>query len=389
MIELKSNDQCCGCSACMHICPKHSISLFEDSEGFLYPDIDIATCVDCGLCESVCPTTKHNVERIPQAVYAAKHINDSIRLYSSSGGIFTLLAEQIIDEDGVVFGVRFNDNWEVIHDYVDTKEGLTHFRGSKYVQSRIGNAFPLVKSFLESGRKVMFVGTPCQISGLKKYLRKDWETLLTVDFVCHGVPSPRVWGKYLKEEVARQCGVNITSLDTSKVSNIVKGINFRDKSNGWEAFCFALNFSDSIVAKGYRSAFTDNVYMQTYLSNLTLRPSCYNCKVKSGKSGADITIGDFWGIDKVQPEFNDNVGVSLVMINEPSVMSFIEKSDFIPQAYLDAIEHNPAIISSANLHPYRNLFMKLFNHIGVSKAYWFCTSPNILCRILRKIYRLI
>ena len=237
MIKIIQKEQCCGCSACLHICPKHSISFREDKEGFLYPQVDTATCIDCGLCEKVCPVLNQGEERMPLKVYAAKHADDEIRMKSSSGGIFTLLADQIIDKGGVVFGARFNENWEVVHDYTETKEGLAPFRGSKYVQSNIGNSYKQVEEFLKTGREVMFTGTPCQVAGLKKFLRIDYENLLTVDFVCHGVPSPMVWRKYLAEEIVRQ-GNN----------PVVTGVNFRDKSTGWKKFSFVLNFSISITA---------------------------------------------------------------------------------------------------------------------------------------------
>ena len=168
MIKIIDKEQCCGCSACLHICPKHSITFKEDKEGFLYPHVNTETCIDCGLCERVCPVLNQNEERIPEKVYAAKHEDDEIRMKSSSGGIFTLLADQILDEGGVVFGARFNDKWEVIHDYTETKEGLAPFRGSKYVQSYIGDSYKIAETFLKSGRKVMFTGTPCQIAGYKK-----------------------------------------------------------------------------------------------------------------------------------------------------------------------------------------------------------------------------
>ena len=208
MIEIKDKKDCCGCSACVQRCPKQCITLKEDNEGFLYPIVDKKTCIDCGLCEKVCPILHQGEPQKPLKVYAAKNLNEEIRRQSSSGGIFTLLAEQVIQEGGVVFGARFDENWEVKHDYTETIEGLAVFRGSKYVQSRIEDNYKKAEEFLKQGRKVLFSGTPCQIAGLKRFLRKEYEELLTVDFVCHGVPSPGVWRKYLKETVARMCDKN-------------------------------------------------------------------------------------------------------------------------------------------------------------------------------------
>lgn len=172
MISILDKKKCCGCSACAQRCPKHCIKMIEDSEGFLYPKVDGDTCIDCGLCERVCPIQNPGEDRVPLAVYAAKSPNEVIRRQSSSGGIFTILAEQIIDEGGVVFGAAFNDKWEVEHSYVENKEQLVKFRGSKYVQSKIGESYKDAKSFLKEGRRVLFSGTPCQIAALKKYLQK-------------------------------------------------------------------------------------------------------------------------------------------------------------------------------------------------------------------------
>lgn len=212
MINIIEKKDCCGCSACVQRCPQQCISLEEDEEGFLYPIINEAACIDCGLCEKVCPVLHSGDAHKPLKVFAAKNNNEKIRVESSSGGVFTVLAELVIDEGGVVFGAKFGEHWDVIHDYTETKEGLAAFRGSKYVQSRIGDCFNKAKSFLVQGRKVLFSGTPCQISGLKRFLGKEYDSLLTVDFICHGVPSPKVWRMYLNETIARECEKNTVLL---------------------------------------------------------------------------------------------------------------------------------------------------------------------------------
>ena len=163
MVRIEDKKGCCGCSACVQRCPKQCISLYEDEEGFLYPKVDVATCIDCGLCEKVCPVLNQSEERVPLEVYAAKNPNEEIRRESSSGGIFTLLAEQTIDAGGVVFGVRWNEHFEAVHAYTETKDGLAAFRGSKYVQSRVGDTFKQAELFLKQGRQVLYSGVPCQI----------------------------------------------------------------------------------------------------------------------------------------------------------------------------------------------------------------------------------
>lgn len=324
MIKIDSKEKCCGCWACVQRCPKHCITMVEDDEGFLYPKVDSSLCIDCSLCEKVCPVINQGEPRIPDVVYAAKNLNEEIRMASSSGGIFTLLAEEVIAKGGVVFGARFNEEWDVVHDYTETIEGLSAFRGSKYVQSRVGKCYSQVEEFLKKGRKVLFSGTPCQIAGLKRFLRKEYDNLLTVDFICHGVPSPGIWREYLKEETTRQCGGKNTVLSHPVLNGRdarIESISFRNKSLGWKKFSFALTFS---VSDGHgeknsvllSEPLNKNIFLRGFLADLYLRPSCYACPSKSFKSGSDITIGDFWGVQHVMPEIDDDKGVSVVMVND-------------------------------------------------------------------------
>lgn len=199
MIKITDKSRCCGCESCRSVCPKKCISMKADKEGFLYPEVDLSQCVDCKLCEKVCPVLHPALLDRKPKVFAGINNDIKIRLQSSSGGIFTLLAEQILHKGGIVFGACFDEHWNVVHSYTDTIEGLEHFRGSKYVQSYVGDSFVQVKKFLDEGREVLFSGTPCQIAGLKNFLRKPYHNLLTVDVVCHGVPSPKVWQSYLYE----------------------------------------------------------------------------------------------------------------------------------------------------------------------------------------------
>ena len=314
MIEIKKKYQCCGCSACVQKCPKQCISLEEDCEGFLYPIVDKINCIDCGLCEKVCPVLSQEEAREPLKVYATKNNNDYIRRQSSSGGIFTLLAEQIINVGGVVFGARFDENWEVKHDFTETIEGLFAFRGSKYVQSRMEDNYVKAEAFLKQGRKVLFSGTPCQIVGLKRFLRKEYDNLLTVDFICHGVPSPGIWRQYLKETIERM------SSKGSRDKICIENISFRDKSAGWKKFSFALRLSATSRSGDKKiislcEQFPQNVYMKGFLANTYLRPSCYYCPSKSGKSGSDVTLADFWGIQNIYPELDDDKGMNLLILN--------------------------------------------------------------------------
>lgn len=372
MIRILDNSQCCGCEACRNICPRQCILMKEDNEGFLYPEVNFSDCIDCGLCERVCPVLNPSKERIPVVVYAAKHYDDNIRLASSSGGVFTFIAEKVIDEGGVVFGARFNDQWGVIHDYVETKEKLSCFRGSKYVQSRIGDTYKQVLLFLQSGRKVLFTGTSCQIAGLKLFLRKEYDNLLTVDIICHGVPSPKVWKRYLNE---------ITLIDGLQVTDI----SFRNKHKGWRDFSLKVDMQGK---KLYLRSFKSDLYFDFFLSNMILRPSCYSCPAKSGKSCSDITLGDFWGIENVCPEFDDDKGCSVALLYNPKVKFLIEGMELSDVVYNQVKQGNPSLEVSANCPVNRNYFFRLLDSSkSLVDIRHLCLDTSLMQSIRRFIFR--
>lgn len=351
MIKIDNKKDCCGCSSCVQACPQKCISFSEDREGFCYPKVNHKQCIECGLCEKACPILQHKNKSMQQPikVYAAKNKNKEIRRHSSSGGIFTLLAEETIKQGGVVFGARFDEKWDVLHDYTETIDGLASFRGSKYVQSRIGDNYQKARKFLKEGRKVLFSGTPCQIAGLKSFLRKEYENLLCVDFVCHGIPSPKVWHYYLKSYSKKR----------DQIDNIV----FRDKTHGWKNYSVVISLSskssEEDPANASRSQiFKKDPFMNVFLQNISIRPSCYDCQFRSLKSGADITIGDFWGIERINPAFDDDKGVSLVIINtEKGQNTFnIEEAITEEHSFQEACKYNNSLIASSEPHPLRFFF---------------------------------
>lgn len=412
MIEIKDKKDCCGCHACVSICAKHCITMQADEEGFLYPIVDKDVCTDCGLCEKVCPVINQSEPRKPLKVYAAKNKNEEIRCQSSSGGIFTLLAEKIISDGGVVFGARFDKDWNVIHSWTDTIEGIAAFRGSKYVQSTIGDTYRETKDFLKQGRKVLFSGTPCQIAGLKKYLRKEYDNLLTVDVVCHGVPSPLVWRRYLdetREQLRAQHGVGKNSVPSSMDElPVITGISFRDKTNGWKKYGFSLRYAASEAAENtvFPSAireekellqpFTDNVFMKGFLANLYLRPSCYACAARSGKSGSDISLADYWGVKAFHPDFADDKGIGLLLINTlegEKVYAKTSKSDVVTQ-YEYGLEANPCIEISVKQPENRDVFWTEYRHfgIGVISNYIAPSTPivkKVFFKVINRIKRIL
>ena len=247
MIKISKKNDCCGCNACSLICPKHCIAMKMDEEGFFYPIVDVSICVHCGLCEKVCPMINSKESVSPIEVFAAKNDNEEVRSLSSSGGIVSLLAENILCSGGKVVGAIWNDSWHVEHEFIDNVGDLHKIRSSKYLQSDTKDTYKRTKYLLEDGIEVMYTGTPCQIAALKLYLRKTYDNLLAVECVCQSVPSPGVWTKYLHERVEK---------DRKQLSDIVN-ISFRNKETGWKGYSCSIDYSDSSRYFEYRERFMD------------------------------------------------------------------------------------------------------------------------------------
>lgn len=294
-------------------------------------------------------------DRLPLEVYATRNPDDHIRRESSSGGIFTLLAEQTIDAGGVVFGVCWDDHFEAMHAYTETKEGLSSFRGSKYVQSRVGYTFKQAELFLQQGRQVLYSGTPCQIAGLKRYLMRPYDNLLTVDIVCYGIPSPGVWRRYLHD---------FRSSIIAGQSPVLTGVNFRDKRHGWKSYSFCLRYLPvDGEEKEYLQPFTATPYMQGFIEGLYLRPSCFRCPSKSGKSNSDITIADAWGIDQFAPEYDDDKGTCCVFGHTPAGLHRLQRLQLphYPVSVEQVRRYNSSFFTSAHPHPKRHTFFTLYS----------------------------
>lgn len=377
MINIKNKKDCCGCSACIQRCPKQCIKMIEDEEGFQYPKINLSLCINCNLCEKVCPMLHPIPTQSPKACYAAINKNEQIRLQSSSGGIFSLLAEQIINKKGIVFGACFDEKWEVKHNYTETLEGIAAFRGSKYIQSRIESNYLEAEKFLKQGKLVLFSGTPCQIAGLKGFLKKEYDNLITVDFICHGVPSPKIWRTYLEttcrhiiNQNDKKNSINSSST-TSSNKSYIECINFRNKTTGWKKYSFLLKLKthttqDSKNAEEVCQIFSENTFMKGFIKCLYLRPSCYNCRTKGGKSGSDFTLGDFWGIQMLYPEWDDDKGTSAIFINTSKALSIftnINKENIHSKqvSFNDIVYFNKSYKYSCSEPPFRVFFFKKYN----------------------------
>lgn len=375
MIEIKDKSQCCGCEACVQRCPKQCISLVEDKEGFLYPQVDKNVCVDCRLCEKVCPVINQFDERQPQVVYAAINSDSDVRQSSSSGGIFSALADAVLSQGGVVFGVCWDRDWRLIFDYAESKEDLSCFRGSKYLQAHVGDAYIKAEQFLKSGRQVLFTGTPCQIAALRRYLKKDYDNLSMIDVICHGAPSPQVWKKYLDEQ--------LRLIEQNRGSKYqITAVNFRDKSVGWKNYNFSIGLKR---ADGEVEYFTQpssqNIFMRGFLRDFYLRPSCYSCRAKSGRSGSDITLGDFWGINELRPDIDDDRGISAITINSDKGALWFDALSLqrYEMSYDDLCCYNPALVRSVASPPQRAKFFKRYG-----KEPFFSLVED-LCRKMDKV----
>lgn len=391
MIQITDKHNCCGCSSCVQICPKQCISFDEDNKGFCYPNVNVDKCINCGLCEKACPCLNQDESQKPLKVYAAINPNEKIRNESSSGGVFTMLAETIIAEGGVVFGARFDEKWEVIHDYTETKEGLETFRCSKYVQSIIGSTYIQAKSFLNTGRKVLYTGTSCQVAGLKKFLRNEYDNLFTVDVVCHGVPSPLVWRNYLNTLTERPTEVvgNKAGWPLLKDRPIITHISFRDKLYGWKNFGFVVrgkidsNAQEEILL---HETIDDNLFMKLFMCNLILRPSCFNCSAKAGKCGSDITIADYWGVEDIHPEFFDDKGASAVIINSAKGETYIKKLNLrlLNSEYDNILRYNPSLEHSVEETQDVERFWRVFEKKGIGASNMIVNPPAP--GFLRRVY---
>lgn len=302
MDKIVEESQCTGCGTCYSVCSHEAITMQFDAEGFEYPVINQNVCVDCGLCQASCPVVNYNYDkRIKysdvQIGYAARNKNLEQRLISSSGSIFPVLAEYIIDKGGIVVGVAYDEQFNTRHLIVDKIEDLPKLQGSKYLQCTADNiTFKYIRNELNYGRLVLYSAMACQVEGLKAYLRKAYENLYTIDLICMGIPSSKVWQTYLK-----------TFFTAEKIFHV----NFKEKSIGWNSFCFHIETDKrTFKEKGMK-----NLYLQSMFRTWNMRPSCFNCPFKKEKRISDFTIADCWGANKLVPQIDDNRGLSSVIVH--------------------------------------------------------------------------
>lgn len=302
MIKITDKHDCCGCTACASICGANAIKMERDEEGFFYPIVDATLCIDCKLCERVCPNIvrDNNVSAAgPQKIFAIRNKDVNTLKSSSSGGIFLPVANEILNRGGVIYGAEYDENLVVVHRAESTTDGIRKFCGSKYVQSDIRGIYQEIKSHLYAGHLVLFSGTPCQVEGLKQFLKKPYNNLITVDILCHGVPSPMIFADYVHFVRKKSLGR-------------LSGIFMKDKTYGWGYQNLRLYYDNG--TSEFNSVIS-NLWMKIFYDHVAQRPSCHKCRFKNIYRAGDISIGDFWGIEKSHPEFNSSLGTSLLLIN--------------------------------------------------------------------------
>lgn len=372
LYEIAGKRSCTGCGACVCVCPVGCIQMVENKEGFFYPVIDHTQCIGCKKCYKVCPNEPEDDEDVV-AVLAGYSHNRDIRLTSSSGGVFTHLAEEVLKRNGVVFGVAMQKSQAVVC-AVENIEEIPKLRGSKYVQSWVGNAYRQVEKYLKEGRWVLFSGTPCQIAGLYRVLKKEYMRLITVDFVCHGISSPQVLEKYLKERG-----------NGKRISEIV----FRDKTEGWNKFSMKLKWEDHTVS---RTSMEEDLYLQSFLKNLNLRSSCFSCKFRKIHRRSDITLGDLWGANEVVNGWTEDLGYSLILIQSKKgkelLESIKEKIVAVPVELSQVMLHNASLTTSPWDEYSRDLFFKNLKKYDLQRCISKAETNGIKKKAGRKIWKI-
>ena len=373
-IEIKDKELCCGCTACKSVCPVDAISMVRDEEGFLYPKIDLNKCIKCGACKRVCPITneKKFLNFEPKA-YIFQSKNEDIRKNSTSGGFYSVIGEYVIKNNGVVYGAAYDKNFKVQHDVADTINGLNKFRKSKYVQSDLKNTFREVKEFLNDGRLVCCSGTPCQIAGLKSYLKKDYDNLILVDIMCHSVPSPLFFEKY-KEYILKK-------MNADKILNI----DFRDKSKyGYKYSMMTVETNNGKYSEGVDT----DPYLRAFFGDYSVRPSCYNCQFKTMKRVSDITIWDCFNINEIDKEFDDDKGTTRILVQSEKGYNLINNFNNvrIKEIPLElAVKKVKEMTNSVSYNSKRTEFFKNINNENNIEHYFSKNLKTRLNSFIRKV----
>lgn len=356
MINIINKEKCCGCSACADICPQKCITMECDNEGFKYPHVNTEECINCGACNNVCPIESPLCERNSiVSAYAGWNKNDEIRLHSTSGGVFSALAETIIQQNGIVIGAQYDQGNMVVHSVQNSQTGVSKLRQSKYVQSDTNGIFNATKDALATGKMVLFCGTPCQTEALVKFLKKKPDNLIICDFICRGVISPLVYQSYI-EYLENKYGAKATI------------VHFKNKTYGWHRFSTKITFENG---KEYIQDRYHDSYMLLYLrENISLRPSCYECRFKGIERCSDLTVGDFWGLQGKYSDYDNDHGTSAIFVNTELGREFLLASSNLLSVHsvnpIDIIKGNDCVLHSPACQGDRKKFFDLLKTQGYS-----------------------
>lgn len=373
-INITSKEDCCGCTACANKCPKNAITMKEDEEGFKYPSIDKKKCINCGICKKICPILNRlQLNGFEQKAYIFQNKNEEVRKDSTSGGFYSSIGEYVINNGGIVYGASYNDNFIIEHSKATTLEELKKFRKSKYVQSDLKNIFSDIKLELDNNRIVLFSGTPCQVSGLKSFLNKEYEKLITVDIMCHSVPSPlffEIYKKYILKKMK---------------AKTIKSINFRDKSKyGYKYSMMTIETDNGVYSEGIDT----DPYLRAFFGDYSVRPSCYNCKFKTQKRVSDITIWDCFNINEIDKSYDDDKGTTRILVQSKkgdSILKKIENTKIKEIELNDAVKNVKEMTNSVRYESKREGFFKdIVNENGIKK-YFPITLKTKLNSSVRKI----
>lgn len=348
----QKKEMCCGCGACVEICSEKAIKMVRDEEGFDYPQINESICKECTKCKNVCPIKMEEYIQDENIYMGVQVKEDELRYFSSSGGVFSVLAKYVIGYLGTVYGAGYSENMKVIHKEAENRQQLEQIKRTKYVQSDMDGIYSKIEDNLKAGRWVLFCGTPCQANALMLFLKRSYERLIVVDLVCYGVPSPGIWEDYV-----------------SYLERIHKGkmtdFSFRDKRNKDNGHMR----SYIIDGKEYISSFYDDIYCKMFFKNYILRPSCYNCKFCTVNRKSDFTIGDFWGIEHVRPDFDDGMGTSMVIAHSSKAKK-IWNDIALELNWFECTKEDilqPRLLEPTNPARGRKGFMLLYKAFGIIK----------------------
>ena len=345
----QEKQSCCGCGACADVCPAKAIQMFPDREGFRYPSLNQAACARCGRCEAVCPLKAENTPPRENLFFGAR--SERLRPGSSSGGMFMVLAEYVLQRGGAVFGAAFDENMEVIHREAQKPAELEGLRRTKYVQSRLDGVYTRIQSLLREGQWVLFCGTPCQAHALKRFLGRSYPTLLLADLICYGVPSPGIWRGYV-ELLERRHGGKLTAF------------SFRDK----RAWNNGHTRAYTTGGQEYAASLDEDLFCRMFFANLSIRPSCHACRYCTPDRESDFTLGDLWGLENVRPDWDDGMGTSLVILHTNRAREVWEQVrdglDWFSCEGADVLQ--PRLAEPTPVSRARGVFMAGFRHLPAS-----------------------